>query len=66
MMRVWAIEWGQYYTDGVFSGEVFKTKALAARWLRERGYKFNKEQELFLNEAEQHYARIEKANFTNA
>jgi len=62
-MRVWAIEWGQYYSDGAFSGEVFKTKKLAARWLRERGYRYNKEQDIFLNEEESCFARIEKANF---
>jgi len=48
--RAWGIYKGGYYRDGGFDCKAFRTKKSAEKYLRGRGFKFNKEEDLFLND----------------
>lgn len=49
-MRAWAIYNGDYYSDGGFEGKAFKTKKAAVKWIRSQGFKYNKAEDLYLND----------------
>jgi hypothetical protein len=71
-MRAWAIYGGRCYTNGGFDEIGFRTKGAATKYLRKKGYKYNKREDLFLiqdvyNDGtnEEHWARIEEMEFIN-
>jgi len=49
-MRAWAIYHGDYYSDGGFWDKAFKTKKAAIKWIRDQGFKYNKADDLYLND----------------
>ena len=49
-MRAWAIYHGFFYSDGSFSGMAFKTKKSAIKWIKENGFKYNKSENLYIND----------------
>ena len=49
-MRAWALYHGNCYSDGGFSGKAFKTKKKAIEWVRGQGFKYNKSQDLYIND----------------
>ena len=58
MKRIYIIEEAPYYKDGAMAQEASPTKKLAEEKCRKEGYKFNKREELFLNEELGRYRRI--------
>ena len=61
---MWAVFHGQMYDDGYFTA-VFDTKKEAEKAIREEGYKFNKEQQIFITYSDKLFGdarwyRIEK------
>jgi len=57
---LYSIHLGGYYADGGPTGINFKWKKDAEKYLRTRGFKYNKEQDLFLNESLREWGSIEK------
>ena len=58
MRKCWIVFQGRYYTDIKFINSIFYTKKEAVKHCRDDGYKFNKSQELFLNDKCQFYRSL--------
>jgi hypothetical protein len=57
-MKVWIVEQGFYYADGWHVDSVHSTKKGAELQARADGFKWNKEDDMFLNESKQLWRQI--------
>ena len=60
MRRVWILLECQYYREEPWIESVHLTKKQAEAQSRKQGFKWNREQGIFLNDDMQHYRRIER------
>jgi len=59
MKKCWIVFEQTYYEDNAYIESIFLTKKLAEKYCRSEEFKFNKSQELFLNEETQTYRYLE-------
>jgi hypothetical protein len=62
-MHVWVIKQGRYQQEYTWLKSAHKTKNSAQAFCKKDGYKYNKRQELYLNDEIRNYREIEKVEY---
>ena len=58
-MKIWIVNEGKYYHDGTYIDSIHGTKSCAEKQCRADGFKLNCKDNIFENDSEQTYRKIE-------
>ena len=60
--RLWIVRWGKYFTEGAIIC-VFKTKKKAVQMIKNEGFKYNKNDDLWVHDDLSEWYSVEEVDF---